>query len=95
VIRALARRLRSLVKMVEELALKEVRQRVAAVFLRLAEQHGTEFTLPASNEQIAAQLGTVREVVSRAMHGFAQEGLLDIDGRTVRIRDLPALRRRA
>jgi CRP/FNR family transcriptional regulator len=95
VIGALARRLRGMVQMVEELALKEVRQRVAALLLRLAEQHGTEFTLPASNEQIAAQLGTVREVVSRALHGFAQDGLLDLDGRTVRLRDVPALRDRA
>ncbi|MBI3910872.1 MAG: Crp/Fnr family transcriptional regulator [Armatimonadetes bacterium] len=95
VIAALAQRLRRLVQTVEELALKEVRQRVAAMLLRLAEQHGPEFTLPTSNEQLAAQLGTVREVVSRAINGFAHDGLIELEGRQVRILDLKELRERA
>jgi CRP/FNR family transcriptional regulator len=95
VIRALAQRLRRLVRMVEDLGLKEVRQRVAAMLVRLAGEQGAEFSLPASNEQIAAQLGTVREVVSRALHGFAHDGLIELDGRRVRILDLEALRERS
>jgi CRP/FNR family transcriptional regulator len=94
VIRALALRLRRLVRMVEELGLKEVRQRVAAMLVRLAGEHGPEFALPASIEQTAAQLGTVREVVSRALHSFAHDGLLELDGRAVRILDLEGLRGR-
>ncbi len=95
VIRALAQRLRRLVQTVEGLALKEVRQRVAAWLLQLAEQHGDEFTLPVSNEELAAQLGTAREVVSGILHGFAHDGLLELEGRHVRILDLKALRLRA
>jgi CRP/FNR family transcriptional regulator len=95
VIRALAMRLRRLVRMVEDLGLREVRQRVAALLVRLAEEHGPEFALPASNEQIAAQLGTVREVVSRALHGFAHDRLIELEGRQVQILDLPGLRDRA
>lgn len=95
VIRALAQRQRRLVRMVEDLGLREVRQRVAALLVRLAQEQGLEFTLPASNEQIAAQLGTVREVVSRALHGFAHDGLIELEGRRVRVLDLPALRTRA
>jgi CRP/FNR family cyclic AMP-dependent transcriptional regulator len=94
VIRVLAGRLRRLVQMVEGLALKEVRQRVAGLLVSFAEQQGTEFTLPASNEQIAAQLGTVREVVSRAVHGFVHEGLIELEGRGVRVLDLDGLRER-
>ncbi|MGV3722993.1 MAG: Crp/Fnr family transcriptional regulator [Actinomycetota bacterium] len=95
VIQTLAGRLRKLVQMVESIALKEVRQRVAGLLVMLADQHGLEFTLPASNEQIAAQLGTAREVVSRAMHSFAHDGLLDLDGRAVTVLDLEGLRQRA
>jgi CRP/FNR family transcriptional regulator len=95
VIRALAMRLRRLVRMVEDLGLREVRQRVAALLVRLEGEHGAEFTLPASNEQIAAQLGTVREVVSRALHGFAHDRLIELEGRQVRILDLPGLRSRS
>jgi CRP-like cAMP-binding protein len=75
--------------------LKEVRQRVAGLLLELADQHGLEFALPASNEQIAAQLGTAREVVSRALHGFAHDGLIALDGRQIRILDRNGLRTRA
>jgi CRP-like cAMP-binding protein len=95
VIRALAIRLRRLVRMVEDLGLREVRQRVAALLVQLAGEHGSEFALPASNEQIAAQLGTVREVISRALHGFAHDDLIELEGRQVRIRDLPGLRARS
>jgi CRP/FNR family transcriptional regulator len=95
VIRALAQRLRRLVQTVEGLALKEVRQRVAALLLKLAEQHGPQFTLPYSNEQIAAQLGTVREVVSRTLHGFAHDGLMELDGREVKVLDQKGLQSRA
>jgi CRP/FNR family transcriptional regulator len=95
VIRALAGRLRRLVQTVEGLALKEVRQRVAAVLLQLADQHGLEFTLPFSIEQIAGQLGSAREVISRALHGFAHDGLIDLEGRQVTILDLEGLRARA
>jgi CRP-like cAMP-binding protein len=51
--------------------------------------------LPASNEQIAAELGTVREVVSRALHGFAHDGPVELEGRRVRILDLAGLRDRS
>jgi CRP-like cAMP-binding protein len=95
VIRALAQRLRRLVQTVEGLGLKEVRQRVAGLLLQLAGQHGPEFELPSSIEQIAGQLGTAREVVSRALHGFAHDGLIALDGRQVQILDLRALRERA
>jgi CRP-like cAMP-binding protein len=95
VIRALAQRLRRLVQTVEGLALKEVRQRVAALLLQCADDDGPEFTLPTSNEQIAGQLGTAREVVSRAIHGFAHDGLIEVEGRRVKILDPNGLRERA
>jgi CRP-like cAMP-binding protein len=94
VIRALAQRLRRLVQTVEGLALKEVRQRVAGLLLQLAEEHGPEFELPSSIEQIAAQLGTAREVVSRTLHGYARDGLLNLEGRRVRLLNPKGLRGR-
>jgi CRP/FNR family transcriptional regulator len=95
VIRALSERLRRLVQTVEGLALKEVRQRVAALLLQWTEAHGTEFALPFTIEQIAGQLGSAREVISRALHGFAHDGLIELEGRRVKILDAKALRGRA
>lgn len=95
VIRALAQRLRRLVQTVEGLALKEVRQRVAAMLLQLAGEQGSEFTLPTSIEQMAGQLGSAREVISRTLHGFAHDGLIEMEGRRVKILDARRLHERA
>jgi CRP/FNR family transcriptional regulator len=47
--------------------------------------------LPVNNQELAAQIGTVRELVSRNLSRLQAEGLLKIDGRDVTICDLKAL----
>ena len=44
-------------------------------------------TLPWNNQEIAARIGTVREIVSRTFSRMAQEGVLRLNGRTVTILD--------
>jgi CRP-like cAMP-binding protein len=46
------------------------------------------FTLPDSNQEIASQIGTVRELVSRNLSRLHSEGLIDKDGRKATIPDL-------
>jgi CRP/FNR family transcriptional regulator len=53
--------------------------------------NGIAVTLPDNNQEVAAQIGTVRELVSRNLSRFEAEGLLDIDARNLLIRDLKAL----
>jgi len=90
-------RLRKLVGIIEELSFTTVRHRLAALLVRLARTEGKktaqgiEFTLPSTNQDIAAQIGTVRELVSRNMSRFQSEGLLRIEGRTVIVPDLKKL----
>jgi len=48
-------------------------------------------TLPDNNQEIAAQIGTVRELVSRNLSRLQAEGIIAIDGRTLTINDLKAL----
>jgi CRP/FNR family transcriptional regulator len=97
VLRVVGMRLRRLVGIIEELSFTTVRRRLASFLFRLAERegartaHGVEVTLPASNQELAAQIGTVRELVSRNLSRFQQEGLLTVDGRQVVVRDLRAL----
>jgi CRP/FNR family transcriptional regulator len=52
---------------------------------------GIEVTLPASNQELASQIGTVRELVSRNLSRLQAEGVVRIDGRSVLIRDLKSL----
>jgi CRP/FNR family transcriptional regulator len=40
---------------------------------------------------LAAQIGTVRELVSRNLSRLQAAGVIEVDGRTVLIRDLKAL----
>jgi CRP/FNR family cyclic AMP-dependent transcriptional regulator len=97
VLRVVGARLRRLVGIIEELSFTTVRHRLASFLLRLAQKEGkrsaagVEITLPASNQELASHIGTVRELVSRNLSRLQAEGMLQIDGRTVTISDLKAL----
>ena len=96
VLRVVGARLRRLVGIIEELSFTTVRHRLAAQLVRLAEHQGKktaqglEFTLP-NNQELAAQIGTVRELVSRNLSRFQAEGAIKMDGKTVVVTDLKAL----
>jgi len=96
VLRVVGRRLRGLVTIIEELSFSTVGRRLATLLLRLARQgertaRGVEVVLPASQQEVAAQIGTVRELVSRGLSRLQAEGIIAIDGRKITIRDLKAL----
>jgi CRP-like cAMP-binding protein len=48
-------------------------------------------TLPENNQEVASQIGTVRELVSRNLSRFQSEGLIEIDGRNLTINNLKAI----
>jgi CRP/FNR family cyclic AMP-dependent transcriptional regulator len=97
VLRVVGARLRRLVGIIEELSFTTVRHRLASFLLRVAHKEGkrvnrgTEILLPASNQEFAAQIGTVRELVSRNLSRLQAEGSIEVDGRNVLIRDLQVL----
>lgn len=90
-------RLRRLVAIVEELSFTTVRQRVIALLLRLAESEGTHttlgvrITLKSGHQEIASEIGTVRELVSRNLARLQAEDLIRMDGREILVTDLGAL----
>jgi CRP/FNR family transcriptional regulator, cyclic AMP receptor protein len=94
VLRVVGTRLRRLVGIIEELSFTTVRHRLAALLLRLAQREGQTtgngivFMLPDNNQEIASQIGTVRELVSRNLSRLQAEGIIDIEERQVTIRDL-------
>jgi CRP/FNR family transcriptional regulator len=97
VLRVVGSRLRRLVGIIEELSFTTVRHRLAAFLVRLAKTSGKRsgdgihITLPANNQEVASQIGTVRELVSRNLSRFQSEGMLKVDGRNVIVTDLRAL----
>lgn len=97
VLRVVGARLRRLVGIIEELSFTTVRHRLASFLLRQAHKDGKhrdggiEISLPVSNQEFASQIGTVRELVSRNLSRLQAEGMIEMDGRSVLIRDLKAL----
>jgi CRP-like cAMP-binding protein len=97
-LRLLARRMRNCAALVERLSLRDVDRRVAQLILEEAGDYGSRtgntivFQLALTHSQIAARVGSVREVVSRAMARLQQSGLISLDGRQVMVPDEEALR---
>ena len=97
-LKILAIRLRKCAALVEDLSLHEVDQRLARLLLSEARsrgrrtEKGIELDLVLSNQQIAARIGTVREVVSRALSRLQQNELISVSGRRVTVIDEEALK---
>ncbi len=90
-------RLRHLVGIIEELSFTTIRQRLISSLIKLAQSEGrttargVEFQLPATHQELANQLGTVRELISRNLMRLQAEGLLDVDARQIVVKDLKGL----
>ncbi len=78
----LARRVRHLVERLDRNTAQTVPARLAAVLLsRQAESRGGAFGLGKSQQELAEDLGTVREVLVRSLGRFRREGLIRNEGR--------------
>lgn len=90
-------RLRRLVGIIEELSFTTIRERLIALLVKLAQsegkktERGIEFLLPSTHQELANQLGTVRELISRNLMRLQAEGLLEVDARQIVVRDLKGL----
>lgn len=90
-------RLRRLVGIIEELSFTTIRQRLISALLKLAQsegkktERGIEFQLPATHQELANQLGTVRELISRNLMRLQAEGLLVVDAREIVVKDMKGL----
>jgi CRP-like cAMP-binding protein len=96
VIRELGRRLRRMVQLVEKISLRDVPSRVAMTLLEYAERQQsdgpvTEFDLPRTQEELAAELATTRESVARALSTLRKSGAISQKGSRVRVLDLRRL----
>jgi CRP/FNR family transcriptional regulator len=111
IIRGLGKRLRHLVHVIDTLAFRDVAARLAILFVGYAERDGmlygmqdgtetsgaVELTLGRTQEELALEIGTARESVSRAMRQLRESGLVEVldGGDRIRIPDVAKLRARA
>jgi CRP/FNR family transcriptional regulator, cyclic AMP receptor protein len=90
-------RLRRLVGIIEELSFTTVRHRLISLLIRQAgaegrrTDRGVVISLNASHQELAAQIGTVRELVSRNLARLQAQSFIEMDGRQITILDLDGL----
>jgi CRP/FNR family transcriptional regulator len=83
-----ARRIASLMSKVEELVCARIDTRLAKRLLAIA---GATARVEATQQALAADLGTAREVVARALKSFERAGWVSLTRGAVEIVDRPAL----
>lgn len=89
VLGAFAERMADLAALVDAIAFQRLDERLAAALLG----HGP--TLAVTHQQLAQELGTVREIVTRVLRRFEREGWVGLSREQIRILDSGALRRHA
>jgi len=85
---AVAARFADLERLVEDVALSSVEERLARALLRLV---GDSPRLDATHEALATEIGSAREVVSRQLGAFARQGLIEVTRGHIAIVDRAAL----
>ena len=91
VLHAFGRRMSDLTRVLEQVAFGRIEQRLAAALLDLAKGD----TVTATQADLAARIGSAREVVSRKLEAFAREGLTLNERGHVRLLKPDVLRQRA
>ena len=83
----LSQRMAHLMALIDDVAFRRVDQRLASRLLRDKEP------LNVTHRMLADELGTTREVVSRALESFQESGILRLGRKRIEILDRNALRR--
>jgi len=74
------------------LSFHSVRGKIANYILELAHDGSTQIRLPLSQNQLAELFGVARPSVGRSMRELHNEGVLNVEGKSVEILDIKALR---
>lgn len=100
-LKLLSSRQRTLGSVVEDLALRDVTTRVARLLLGCMGQHehiveqAPEACARITHQEIASMVGSVREVVQRALKELERDGAIVLERTRIRIRDQAKLEQRA
>jgi CRP-like cAMP-binding protein len=78
------RMLRGMVRMVSEMAFYQVTHRLARLIAEMPKEKNSPYW---TQEQLAARLGTVREVVARSMKELERSGAITVQDRRIQIVD--------
>jgi CRP/FNR family transcriptional regulator, anaerobic regulatory protein len=88
----LSERLSTVMAVVDEVVFKRMDRRVASLLLN---QIKVENPMRMTHQEIAAELGSSREVISRILEDFSREGLIESGRRTIEVLDFEGLESRS
>src|SRR5512146_1610223 len=91
----LARRVLQLLSLVEDLSLRSVESRLAKVLLESASGDEVPRQRWTTQAAMASRLGTVPDVLNRALRSLVEEGLIELDRRRIKILDPQRLAQKA
>jgi CRP/FNR family transcriptional regulator len=92
VVKELAGRVMHLIRMVEDLSLRSVEARLARLLLEQAEGGSVQRRRWATQAEMASHLGTVPDVVNRALRKLAEDGMLHVERHQIQILDKERLK---
>ncbi len=95
VIQDLAGHILHLIQLVEDLSLRSVEARLARLLLEQAQAGVLSRQRWATQAEMAARLGTVPDVINRALRALAQDGLINVERHQIQILDKAGLERKA
>ena len=88
----LSERLSTVMTVVDEVVFKRMDRRVASLVLNQAK---VQNPMRITHQEIAAELGSSREVISRILEDFSKEGLIESGRGTIEVLDLEGLESRS
>ena len=98
IIRRLSERVQHYVGIVEDLSLRSVEARLANTLLQHAEKQDVQWIVPRRHwttfDEMATRLGTVRDVLSRALKTLETDGLLKVEKNQIIVLDRQGLAQR-
>lgn len=94
VIHVLSQRVRQLVSLVEDLSFRQVTSRVAKMLIEYAGDGGGDRPR-LTQQEMAAMIGTAREMVGRSLKSLEEDGVIKIDRHRIIITDIGSLKEAA
>jgi CRP/FNR family transcriptional regulator len=95
VIQRLAKRVQQLIQMVEDLSLRTIEARLARYLIEQSSAEQMARPRWATQAEMANRLGTVPDVLNRALRSLARDGLIRVERQQIQILDYAGLELRA
>lgn len=87
IIAGLSRFLRQFTVQIEDLTFRDVPSRLARYLLSLGDEMSLSMSLPISKSQLASNLGTTSETLSRTLRKLSDDGVIRVQGKIIEILD--------